>query len=190
MPLIVKAERLDPSNPEVFLVAAAMYRFAWRWDDARDAIRIARRLDPLTPFYLDREATIELCASRPQAALRLWDAELAMSPFDAGAKGGRARVMAWLGKPDSGYWDAQHADGKRRLAALQAAAATQPASPFAVMQATFASGDSLGGYAMAERLSGDGDPRCTSFRVCRNWTRCAAPALCRARQADRRVART
>ena len=174
--LIRKAERAEPSNPEVFLVKSVLLRSAHLYDQARDAIRFARRLDPLTPYYLDREAIIEFCTDRPQNALELYKAELTMNSTDVLAQAGMARSLALLGRYDealewwkrqalsladtalvkrisaskgkNGYWNLKHALGLKRLQALRSS--SEHVSPLSVMQASFASGDSAAGFRALE----------------------------------------
>ena len=181
--LMRKAIAADPSNPEVFLVASSLYRNAWRWDDARDAARLARQLDPLTPYYLGREATTEFCADRPAEALRLYERELLMSPTDRDAQLGRVRALAQLGRYDdavaawraqatasgnarlaeslrgargaAGYWDVVHREGRRRLAALEEEATQRWVSPTTLMHLRFAAGDTAGGFRELSRLAAE-----------------------------------
>jgi DNA-binding SARP family transcriptional activator/TolB-like protein len=179
--LMRKAIAADPSNPEVFLVASSLYRNAWRWEEALDAIRVARQLDPLTPYYLDREATTALCAGRPDEALRLYERELMMSPTDRDAQRGRTRTLAMLRRFDdaiaawradalangntqlaeflgtargeSGYWDAVHREGRRRLATLEDGSKRGWVSPVSLMQQRFAAGDIERGFQDLEALA-------------------------------------
>jgi serine/threonine-protein kinase len=157
MPRVLEAERVDPSNPEVFLVASALLRHAWQWDRALDAVRIARRLDPLSPYYLEREAVIDLCADRFDDALRLADEELALSPANTAALDARKRTLALLGRPEPGYWEKIRADGVRRLTALRANASDHPVQDFALLEAQFAAGDTTAGFATLERLAATGE---------------------------------
>jgi serine/threonine-protein kinase len=156
MPYVAKAEQVDPSNPEVFLVASALFRHAWKWDRALDAVRIARRLDPLTPYYLEREAVIDLCAGRFDDALRLANEELAVSAGNVAALQARKRSLALLGRPEPGYWDDIRSGGGRRLAALQAKSPDH-AADLKLLEAQFAAGDSTEGFATLERVALAGD---------------------------------
>lgn len=172
--LLRKAIAADPSNPEVFLVESALYRHAWEWDKARDAVRIARRLDPLTTYYLDREATIELCSNHPDAALRVINEELTMDLSDKIAQRARVRTLVLLKRPDeaisawraqaaaegnsalvdqlgkangeAGYWASVHADGRRRLENVQKQVAKSYVSPVTLAQAQFAAGEIDAGF--------------------------------------------
>ena len=158
MPLVAEAERVDPSNPEVFLVASALLRHAWEWDRALDAVRIARRLDPLTSYYLEREAVIDLCANRFDDALRLAEEELLLSPTNVAAQDARKRSLALLGRPEAGYWDAVRARGVQHLAKLAAArAAGHPVVELELAEAEFAAGDSTEGFLALERAAKTGD---------------------------------
>jgi Flp pilus assembly protein TadD len=175
--LIRKAEALEPWNAEVFLVKGAVLLNAHRWDDARDAFRVARRLDPLSTFYLSGEARVEFCAGRPQAALDLFRAELTSNPNDVTSLEGSARALGLLGKfdealvalrevarlrPDTvlarelanavgepGYRDVMHSEGQRRLAAYQRRGGY--VSPLRFVQAYFAAGDEENGYRWLEK---------------------------------------
>jgi DNA-binding SARP family transcriptional activator/TolB-like protein len=184
--LLKKAFAAEPGNPEIFLVASALYKYGWRWSDARDAMRIARSLDPLTPYYLHMEATVEECADRPQAALSLYRSELELSPFDRLAQAGMIRAFARLGQYDSaiaswrrrasnprdsvaldaladargseGYWAAVHKVAHRRVKTLETESKTRWVSPVLLMQAKFAAGDADGGYQMMEIATRETSP--------------------------------
>src|SRR5262249_19236069 len=69
--LIAHAIAIDPANPELYVIKAAVYRHAWQWDKARDALRVASELDPLAPGLIDRASVLELCAGRSEAALAI-----------------------------------------------------------------------------------------------------------------------
>jgi DNA-binding SARP family transcriptional activator/TolB-like protein len=183
--LMKKAVAADPSNPEVFLVKSSMYRHAWQWNEAIDAVRIARQLDPLSPLYLEREGTIQLCADHADAALRLYDSELTMSPSEKTAQAGRVRALAWVkryddaiemwrkqavadgnaalaqsltaAKGEHGYWNAKHIEGQRRLKKVKADAARKWTSPLAIAQAQFGAGEIQGGYATLAAMERDSD---------------------------------
>ena len=43
MGYLIRAKRVDPSNPEVYLIEQALQLSAWQIDKARVAIRIARK---------------------------------------------------------------------------------------------------------------------------------------------------
>lgn len=144
--LIRRAVAADPSNPEVFLVQAGLYRHAQRWDQARDAVRIARRLDPFSRLYMEREATIDLCAGRPEPALEIFESGLAVDPSDDALQQGRIRALAWLGK----YGEAIAA-WRARVAASSATPAAARDTALAHLLAT-AHGES--GYWAARHAEG------------------------------------
>lgn len=179
VPLLEAAQAAEPANAEVFLVFAALYQRAHEWDRAIDLVRIARRLDPFNTFYLEAEATYELCAERPEAALRLLREDVSALPRGAGVKFGMTRVLARLGRYDEaldtwrasdagqadsviaaalarargerGYWAVRHLEGAARVRALEAQqAAGHQVSPLVMMQALFAAGDTARGFAMLE----------------------------------------
>jgi tetratricopeptide (TPR) repeat protein len=170
--LIQKAETAEPSNPEVFMIKANMFREAHLYDQARDAIRVARELDPITPFYIQWEANLEFCADRPESALRLNETESALNPSNQLARIGVTRALAMLGRYDeaisswrkealalgdtskatalagaegeAGYWNHRHAEGRIRLETLKHRIDRVPL--LARMQAEFAAGDADAGF--------------------------------------------
>ena len=170
--LIQKAETAEPSNPEVFLIKANMFREAHLYDQARDAIRVARQLDPITPFYIQWEANLEFCADRPEIALQLNETETELNPSNQVARIGVTRALAMLGRYDeaiaswrkealalgdtslatalvtvhgkSGYWSQKHADGRMRLESLRRR--TNGVLLLALMQAQFSAGDADAGF--------------------------------------------
>jgi DNA-binding SARP family transcriptional activator/TolB-like protein len=165
--LIRKAEAVEPSNPEIFLVKGVLYRYAQMYDEARDALRVARKLDPLSSYYPQREANTEFCLNRPEAALELFQKELQINPSDVVAQAGITRALAMLGRYDeaiaswrieaaakkdarlisalgsakgaSGYWSVNHLLGKERITALEKTSGF--VSPLRFMQAHFAAGN-------------------------------------------------
>jgi DNA-binding transcriptional activator of the SARP family len=166
---IEKAIRAEPSNPEIYLIKSNLLRSAHKYDEARDAIRVARSLDPLSVLYLNHEAAIEFCADRPDAALKIFGDERRMNPGNMFAVNGTIRSLALLGRFDealslwrntarangdtamlrslatahgaSDYWALKHIDGKRRLSKL-----SPDATPREVILARFAGGDEDGAY--------------------------------------------
>lgn len=174
--LIRKAERAEPSNPEIFLIKATLFRAAHRYDEARDAIRVARTLDPLSLVYLSHEAVIEFCADRPDAALRIFEAERRANPDAPVAVSGMIRSLALLGRFDEalalwkaraaasgdtslaralskvhgskGYWDMKHREGRRRLVAAKGTN-----TPLQMITTQFAAGDPEAAYRLIERIS-------------------------------------
>lgn len=177
-----RAIQAEPANPEIFLVQSSLYRTAWQWDQARDAIRVARQLDPLTPYYIDREATIEICAGRPGDALKLYRGELELNP-DKLARRGVTRSLALLGRFDeaiaswreealaghdrplydalgraqgeAGYWSLKHIEGRKRLARLEKDKERRWIAPMETMRARFAAGDLEGGFEALARAERD-----------------------------------
>jgi tetratricopeptide (TPR) repeat protein len=178
--LIQKGVERDPGNAEVFLVEASLYRSAWRWDDAKKAMRFAEQLDPITPFYLRQEAINDACAGDFDAARQLFETGITRVASDTSMHNGRARALAALGRFDeaiaawkesatvsgdvlladklshargrAGYWEVRHLDGQQRLQQLK-----QPGrawtSPRAIMQAEFAAGDFDAAYRDLETLA-------------------------------------
>ena len=177
--LIQKGVELDPGNPEVFLVKSAVLRHAWQWDRSRDEIRIAERLDPISPFYPGMEAMNEICAGRPEEALRLYDAMASKFPSDSTALQGKVRALAMLGRFEeaiavwraqaaasgqvlladrlarargrTGYWDVKHLAGQQRLIDLQANAKKTYVARRSFIRAKFAAGDLEGGFRDLEQ---------------------------------------
>lgn len=167
-----KAEAADPSNPEIFMAQSVIFLHAHRYDEARDKIRIARELDPLSAYYEDHEATIEFCGGRAEAALRVEQQELAINPTNRLAQAGLTRALAMLGRYDeaiaswrkegtlasdsvllgrlanvhgrSGYFAARHKGGLERLTALRKKPGRVP--PVQLLRAAFAAGDSATGF--------------------------------------------
>jgi DNA-binding SARP family transcriptional activator/TolB-like protein len=178
LPWIRKAEAAEPSNPEVYLVKSALYRNAHMWEQARDAIRVAQRLDPLSPAFIDREAVIEICAGRPANALTIYRSVTPLDPSDGVIQGGITRTLALLGRYDeaisswradarfqsdtglvkvlanihgqNGYWDTRHAFGRQRLKKLLE---LNPKPPlFELARTTFAAGDSARGFSLLDQI--------------------------------------
>ena len=186
MPLIRRAMAYEPSNAEIYLIASFLDRHAHRWDEARDFIRLARQLDPLTPRYGDHEGGIEMCAGRPAASERVYRRSLEERPASADAREGLVRALAaqhrydealaaWrLGidssTPDAvvaalrgahgrdGYLAARHADGKTKLATLLRATAGKRVPALRLMDFQFQSGDSAAGFATLEASLNDREP--------------------------------
>lgn len=184
MELIGKAERAEPSNPEVFLVKGLILRSAHLYDEARDASRIARQLDPLSPYFSSGEAGSEFCAGRPQVALDLRQADLAMNPSDHLARADVERGLALVGRYDEaiphwrelrlaagdtalaealpgakgkdGYLALKQAHGRKRLADL--ARRSGRISPLSIARASFAAGDIEIGFAELEKARQEGIP--------------------------------
>ena len=177
--LIRRAMTYEPSNPEVFTIASFLQRYAHRWDEARDLVRVARQLDPLTLRYPSNEGGVELCAGRPEAAERVYRDALDMNPGYPDAREGLVRALALQGHYDDaldvwragvgrttapglttvlarargrqGYLDAYHVEGGRRLQAYRRALGARPVSTLRMVHLQFQAGDSAGGFASLER---------------------------------------
>lgn len=182
LPLMDAAVRADPSNTETWVIRSALFRHAHLYDEARDAIRVARELDPFTSLLLDREATLEICAGNPRAALELYTSEMVLNASDPFVHTGMVRTLAMLGRYDDalswwikkaeaegdtarvravraargkdGYWALVHRDGQGRLDALleRQARGMERISSVKLMQAYFASGNHARGFAELTRL--------------------------------------
>jgi DNA-binding SARP family transcriptional activator/Flp pilus assembly protein TadD len=179
MPLMRRAMMYEPSNPEVFIVASFVHRYAHRWDEARDLVRVARQLDPLTLRYPLSEAGVELCAGRPEAAERVLRGALDQNPASAEARESLVRALALQHRFDDaldvwragvgpttapeltavlarargrqGYFDAVHTEGGRRLRAYRRAVADRPVSTLQLLHRQFQAGDSASGFASLEQ---------------------------------------
>jgi DNA-binding SARP family transcriptional activator len=121
--LFAKAQRLEPGNPEVYMLEFTMWRFAGEWDRARDAIRVTEQLDPLTGFFVEREAFIAVCADRPAEALLGFRRALALDPGNRLALRGEVRSLARMGR-----WDEAIATWRRRLRPADSVLATHLAA--------------------------------------------------------------
>lgn len=183
LPWLKKAIAADPSNAEIFLILSSLYRHAWMWDEGIDALRISEHLDPLSQIWVEREASVELCAGRPERALPLFLRAMSMAPSDTAARAGATTSLALLGRYDEaieqsrelskltgdtvlaaafarargreGYIAARHLEGRKRLAKLLADSKTKKVAPLYIMQAKFKSGDADGGFAALEALRRD-----------------------------------
>lgn len=170
-PLLARARAAEPANPEIFLIEAALYRHAWRWDKARDAIRIARQLDPLSPLYAERDAALSLCSGQPDAALPLYQAALRLEPSSATSRDGMARALARLGRWDealatlgihgltgeAGYWEFRAREGRPRLSAALEASRTGWVSRARLGTLFIAAGDVERGLDLLEEEARAGD---------------------------------
>ena len=173
MTLVRRGMRYEPSNPEVFIIGSFINRAAHRWSDARDLVRVARQLDPITLHYPLNEAGLELCAGRPEAAERLGRDALEREPVNAVARHILVRSLAmqhryddalgvWRANlPDNaprelvralstahgrdGYFGAVHAEGRAQLDAYRRNSRRQ-ASSYRLLQLIFRSGDSTAGF--------------------------------------------
>ncbi len=184
MELIRKAEAAEPSNPEVFLIKSLILRSSHSYDGALDAARVARRLDPLSPFFSNNEGNVEFCAGRAASALEVHQSEVMLNPGDYLARDGMTRALAMLGRYDeaiaswiqssrlkgdtvleaelrtargkAGYWSVRHSDGRRRLEDLRGRA--ERVSPRALALAHFAAGDVERGFVALEASRRAGIP--------------------------------
>jgi serine/threonine-protein kinase len=173
MALVRRGMAHEPSNPEVFIIGSFINRAAHRWSDARDLVRVARQLDPLTLHYLLNEAGLELCAGRPEAAERLGRDALEREPVNAVARHILVRALAMQHRYDDalgvwranlpggaprelvralsnahgrdGYFGAVHADGRAQLDAYRSGAHAT-ATSFRLVQLLFRTGDSTAGF--------------------------------------------
>ncbi len=178
--LIQKAITYDPGNPEIYVIQSHLYRSAWDWAKARDAIRVARRLDPLNPYHVDREATIELCAGQAASALRVLESELATNPSNRVATEGKVRALVRLERYDEaivlwkalaasagdtsiakaleqsrgkqGYWSARWFQGRKRLNELKQSGAGRETTPAQLLRAQFEAGEIEAGYRTLDVL--------------------------------------
>ena len=178
--LFAKATAADPGNPEIYMVKAALYRHAWNWAGAREAARMARELNPLSPWYVDREAVVTLCSGDATEALRLYRMEASLNPGDLSVHWSIARALARLGQSDDataeilsafppktrsdsafvdtlargerGYLQLVHANGRRRLNGLLAQASPPPPAVQLVI-ARIAAGDIDTGLDELSRLA-------------------------------------
>jgi len=170
--LIRRGERAEPSNPELYQIESVLHRAARQFDQARDAMRVARSLDPLSLPLVNQEGQIEFCADHPEEALRIYEAERKLNPQNAIAVNGVVRSLALLGRFDEalslwrsnaqsrgdssiaqelsrvsgaeGYWAMRHREGSTRLATLLR---TNPnPTPFRLIQAHLAAGDPEAAY--------------------------------------------
>ncbi len=142
--MLRRAQTLDPRNPETYLLTGLLRRYAGQWEEARASLRIASRLDPLKPVFLEREALTWLCQNNPQEALPIYQKVLQLDPRDRLGWTGLVRTLARLGRwddaiaqwrkhatdpPDSaiaralatargesGYWEVRHMVGRSLLA--------------------------------------------------------------------------
>jgi tetratricopeptide (TPR) repeat protein len=144
-PLFRRAIAVEPSNAEVYMIYAAALRFAWQWERAGDLLNIARELDPLSAFYPELAGNGNLCADRPEEALRWYRIAATLDDRDRNVHIGTARALARLGRweeaiaqlrllalargdtalaaldhdahGETGYWRLKHREGERFLQA-------------------------------------------------------------------------
>lgn len=169
--LFARARAAEPANAEIFVVEAALLRHAWQWSKARDAIRIARRLDPLSVRYVEREAVLSLCADSAADALPIYQVAQRLDPEYAPARDGMARALARLGRWDdalevlgakdlhgeAGYWKYRAAKARPRLDALITASRTRWVSDAQLGTLYVAVGDVDRGLTLLEKAARAGD---------------------------------
>ncbi len=142
--LLERAQVLDPRNPEVYLLTGTLKRWAGQWEESRASLRIAARLDPLNPAFLEREAGTWLCQNNPREALPLFEKIVQLDLRNGQGHLGLVRTLARLGRWDdaiarwrslatgpsdsaiaralatasgeSGYWEVRHMVGRSLLA--------------------------------------------------------------------------
>lgn len=100
MPLVRRAIANEPSNAEIFLIASYLERHAHRWDEARDLIRVARTLDPLTARFAVGEGVLEVCTGRRAASERIFRGTLEETPREPAATEGLIRSLSAQGRFD------------------------------------------------------------------------------------------
>ena len=176
--LMRKAAAAEPGNPEIYLIQSVLYRLAHQWDRATDAIRVARALDALSAVYPEREAFVQLCANRPDSALRMYRAELVTNPSEPLLLRGVTRSLARLGRYDEAiqawraeavaahddalataltsahgegvFWALRHLAGRRRLRKLEDTAVHDWIAPYQMIQALFEAGEFDRAFAAIE----------------------------------------
>ncbi|MBK8002560.1 MAG: hypothetical protein IPK12_01165 [Gemmatimonadetes bacterium] len=122
-PYFERALQAEPGNPEIHMVRGTLLRYARTWDEARDAERTARALDPLSAFYAEREAHTALCRGRAAEALPLYQAQVELNPRL------RSGLSAWPARwHGSGRWDEAIAE-LRTLARSMGDTATATSCP-------------------------------------------------------------
>jgi DNA-binding SARP family transcriptional activator/TolB-like protein len=167
-PYFRRALAAEPANPEIFLVYSSALRLANQWDRARDAVRVARALDPLSAFYVEREANGAMCQGRADVALSLYRAQVQLDPEDRSGQLGIARSLAGLRRWDeaivqlrvvalargdtalartlpaahgqAGYWSLKHLEGQALLGARMALARKGWVAPYLVAVAEIGAG--------------------------------------------------
>jgi DNA-binding SARP family transcriptional activator/TolB-like protein len=177
-PYFRRAIAAEPANPEIFMVYASALRFARSWDRAQDAIRVSRRLDPLSAFYAEREANGAMCEGRAEEALRLYRAQVELDSRGRSGNLGVARALAALGRWDeaiaqlrtlarargdtalssslasahgeAGYWALRHAEGRALLQQREALASQGWVAPFLLGVADIGAGNLDRGMAILE----------------------------------------
>jgi len=182
--LLARAIAADPGNPEIYAIKSSLYRHAGDWVRARDAARMARQMEPLSPGYIGGEALLGLCGNDPEESLRLYLEQATIDPSAPGPYRGVARARARLGQweqavndlrrgltdsargtdttrsglsAEEEYWALIHRDGKRRLDQLRARERTGWVSKGQMAFVMVAAGDLDGGLDLLETEARKGD---------------------------------
>ncbi|MBK8249659.1 MAG: hypothetical protein IPK85_20005 [Gemmatimonadetes bacterium] len=186
--LVDSATMVEPSNGEIWLLKSVLLRHAHRWEESRDAIRIAQHLDPLSDTYQEREVVLHFCAGRPQDAVPILEAQLALRPRSVLALTGMQRALGLMGRYNDalvmwrraaaasrdtalsrllaeargrlGYFAARHALGRRQLIDLERAAYRGRVPE---MRSAFLAGDTLRGFAALDQLELERSPALFRF---------------------------
>lgn len=177
-PYFERALQAEPGNPEIHMVRGTLLRYARTWDEARDAERTARALDPLSAFYAEREANTALCRGRAAEALPLYQAQVELNPRLRSGLLGVARSLARLGRWDEaiaelrtlarsmgdtatatslpgargadGYWALKHREGEALLERRLRAAERGWVAPYLIAVAQVGAGQIEEGMAGLE----------------------------------------
>jgi DNA-binding SARP family transcriptional activator/Flp pilus assembly protein TadD len=173
--LLARAIALDPANPELYLIKGMIYRRARQWDKSRDAFRMARQLDPLSPGLLNRLLIVEVCSGHLKEALAV--ARPRLDPTRPAEHLMLARILAGLGRWDEAvaelrvidtslanaadptsmltgeraYWAIRERDGRAELARFEKIAQTHKVHPVRIAMARIAAGDIDGGMSLLEQ---------------------------------------
>lgn len=177
-PYLRRAIELEPTNAEIYMVDGAVLRFAWHWDRARDAIRIARQLDPLAAYYAGLEGNSAMCQDKPLDALKWYRSAVALDAGERVGQLGVARALARLRRWDEaieqlrvvarsrsdtalalalrdahgerGYWDFKHREGATLLATRIARAGKEWQAPYLLGVAEIGAGQIDQGFDLIE----------------------------------------
>jgi tetratricopeptide (TPR) repeat protein/TolB-like protein len=175
--LIDRALRAEPSNAEIYLIRSGMLRAAHRYDEAREAIAMARVLDPTSTTYVNQQATVEFCDNKPERALRIFEDERRLNPDNQVALLGSIRALAQLRRfaeagalwrrlaesqgnralmkdlatvnDSASYWNLRHRQSEKRFAALTA---NGPLSQVTSIRRYFSIGKPDSAYALMDVL--------------------------------------
>jgi len=176
LPLIDRGIELDPSNPELYKVKAALLRHAWQWRKALQAARFASSMDPLSPGYVTAIANLYRCMGDARSALVEDRRALALDSTREATRIAVARDLARLRQwsdavamlrpgmpvvPDSAeaqYWQIMESRWQVTLRRHLEKAQSGWVSPAMTAVLTIASGDLDRGIAMLEEQASSGDP--------------------------------